>query len=257
MRSGARGERAPAFGSPGLPPPSLDFVVDEDGVHVWRFSLSASGVRIARLEKTLSPEERRRVAGFHAERDARRFIVARGTLRSLLGHYAQLDPGSLEFCYGRAGKPELAAPSSGARLGFNLAHSGSLALVAVARGRRVGVDLEKVREVPELDAIAQRYFSARENHDLRELPPRQRREAFFRGWTGKEAVAKGLGDGLDHPLDQIEVSLAPLEHATVVTLPRAGGTSIFTLRHVHAGTGYAAALAVEVGDEVEPSRWST
>lgn len=240
-------ESIPAFGKQGPAKPSLDFDLDRHDVHLWRFSLSRSRESVAQLERTLSPDERRRADRFHAAQDARRFIVARGVLRSLLGRYTQLDPGSLEFCYGRAGKPELPAPSSGDRLRFNVAHSGSFALVAVARGHRVGVDLEALRAVPELDRIARRYFSARENHELTALPPGERRAAFFRGWTQKEAFVKAIGDGLHHPIDQIEVSVAPPERTTKVTIAGAGASSSWVLRPVHAGIGYAAALAVEAG----------
>lgn len=238
--------RIRTFSEQGPPKPPLDFDLGRHDVHLWHFSLSRSGEQVAQLERTLSPDEQRRADRFQAARDARRFIVARGVLRFLLGRYTHCEPGLLEFCYGPAGKPELRTPSSDVRLRFNLAHSGSFALVAVVRGRRVGVDLEALRAVPELDRIARRYFSARENHELTALPPADRRDAFFRGWTQKEAYAKAIGDGLYHPMDQIEVVVAPPEQTTKVTIEGADGPSSWEFRPLNVGIRYAAALAVEV-----------
>lgn len=220
-----------------------------DDVHVWRVSLSVSRERMALLARTLSPDELLRARRFRSARDARRFVVARGVLRLLLGHYAGREPRSIAFRYGHAGKPGLAASAGDARLGFNLAHSGSCALVAVARRRRVGIDLEAVRELPELDGIVQRHFSAREGRELRALAPDRRREAFFRGWARKEAVAKAVGDGLHHGFERIEVPLAPMVRPTVVTVPGIGRAASFVLQQVPAGLGFAAALVVETSGD--------
>ena len=212
---------------------------------MWRVSLSLPRERVRRLQRTLSPDERRRARRFLSAHDADGFVVARGVLRSLLGRYLRCDPHSLEFSYGHGGKPELPAPASGPHLGFNLAHSGSVALIAVARGRRVGVDVEALRAVPEWDRIARHHFSARENRELRALAPDERHKAFLRGWTRKEALVKAIGAGLDHPVDGVEVPLAPLATVVQVTLLGAGESSVFTLRPVPEITGYAVALAVE------------
>lgn len=218
-----------------------------DEVHVWRFSLSLSSDRQAHLERTLSPDELRRAARFHAERDARRFVAARGCLRILLGRYARREPHALAFRYGRAGKPELSAPATGGRLRFNLAHTGPVGLLAVTWERRVGIDVEAVRRVPELDGIVGRYFSSRERRELLELPPDRRREAFFRGWTRKEAIAKAVGDGLQRAFDRIEVPLVPLRRPTLLALPGDDAASAFVVEQVHAGSGLEAAVAVEAG----------
>ncbi len=90
---------------------------------------------------TLSDDERNRSARFRFEPDRRRFVVAHGVLRDLLGRYLGTDPGQIRFVYNAFGKPEL-HPEFGSRLTFNLAHSGDLALIAIARDAWVGVDVE-------------------------------------------------------------------------------------------------------------------
>src|SRR5207253_10188751 len=97
------------------------------------------------------------------------------------------------LAYGARGKPALA---DGDGLRFNVAHSHGLALVAVARGRELGVDLERVRPLPAAEAIARRFFSARERAVLDALPLRRRLDAFLSLWTRKEAFLKATGGGL-------------------------------------------------------------
>ncbi len=89
----------------------------------------------------LSDDERNRSARFRFEKGRRRFVVARGALRELLGRYLGTDPGQIRFTYNAFGKPEL-HPDFGDRLKFNLAHSGDLTLIAIARDADVGVDVE-------------------------------------------------------------------------------------------------------------------
>ena len=191
----------------------------------------------------LSPDERRRAARFHFERDRRRFAAARGILRAILGRYLGLDPSALGFAYGHHGKPALASPSAGPR--FNVSHSGGLALLAFAAEHEVGVDVEQERPVPEMDSIRERNFSARENAELGVLPEAERGRAFFRCWTRKEAFIKAIGDGLSYPLDAFDVTVAPGEPARLL---RVGGdpdaARRFHLEGLEPAHGFAAALAV-------------
>jgi 4'-phosphopantetheinyl transferase len=105
------------------------------------------------------------------------------------------------------GKPWLAMPDRRrASLHFNLAHSGELALVAVAEGCEVGVDVERLRPVRHCDEIAERYFSTGERDAVGAAEPALRSAAFLRCWTAKEAVLKAIGTGLGHPLQTFDTS---------------------------------------------------
>ncbi|PYQ42304.1 MAG: 4'-phosphopantetheinyl transferase [Acidobacteria bacterium] len=190
----------------------------------------------------LSPDENRRASRFHFERDRRRFAAARGILRALLGRYLCVDPSDLVFGYGPHGKPALASPWHGLR--FNVSHSGGLALLAFATDYEIGVDIEQERPLPEMDSIAERHFSPPENAELQLLAERERRRAFFRCWTRKEAFIKAVGDGLSHALDAFDVTLAPSEPARILRVegdPEAAGR--FRLEGLEPAHGFAAALA--------------
>jgi phosphopantetheinyl transferase len=80
-------------------------------------------------------------------------------------------------------------------LEFNLSHSGDFALVAVTQGRKVGVDVERIRQGISSHVIAQQYFSKAEVAELQSLPFEQREAAFFTCWTRKEAYIKAQGLG--------------------------------------------------------------
>lgn len=182
-------------------------------VHLWLAELARSTGEIAALTQTLSPDEFARADRFRRPRDRDRFIVARGLLRSLLGRYAGLAPAALRFEYhcecGDPGcatewrKPTLAAATGGAWLHFNVAHSGDLALYALARDCTVGVDLEWHDPAPDPATLAPIVLAPNEWVALRALPAEAQRAQFFRLWTAKEAYLKARGTGLCLPPAQV------------------------------------------------------
>lgn len=189
-------------------------------VHLWQVSLLQSQDCLARFAQTLSPDEHARAQRFHFERDRRRYIVGRGVLRDILARYLDRDARQITFTYTERGKPYLPAEPSMPDIRFNLAHSSELAIYAFASKQDVGVDLEYIHPVPELDQIAAHFFSAAEYQAIRSLSGGQKQLGFFNCWTRKEAYLKALGDGLSKPLDQFEVSLAPADPARLL---RVGG----------------------------------
>jgi 4'-phosphopantetheinyl transferase len=230
---------------PHWPSPPPDLALPGDAVHVWRVELEQPGELLRRLAQTLSLDEQERAGRFRFERHRRRFIVARAVLRSILGRYLGLEPERLEFRYGGRGKPYLADKFSQYALEFNLAHSHELALCAFTQGREIGIDLEHLRSIADMAQISARFFSARENATLSALPEDQRLRAFYDCWTRKEAFLKATGEGLTHPLDQFDVSLAPGEPASLLHVQ---GDSLeaarWSLRALEPGRDYAAAVAL-------------
>jgi 4'-phosphopantetheinyl transferase len=227
-------------------PPPADLALSSDDVHVWRASLDQPAWRLERLAQMLSADERAKAERFYFERDRKRFIVSQGLLRTILSRYLTIEPNQLQFCYGRRGKPALAQMFGGGTLRFNMSHSHGLALYAIARDRKIGVDLERIRPILDAEQIAERFFSAQENAIFCVLPPSQKLKAFFNCWTRKEAYLKATGDGLARPLDQFNVSLAPGESARLLHVegdPQEAAR--WSLQALTPAPGYVAALAVE------------
>jgi 4'-phosphopantetheinyl transferase len=148
------------------------------------------------LSLRLSEAEQSRAARFRFARERRRFVVARALLRELLAARLGAPPESIEFVYGRTGKPALAGRFARSGWRFNVSHCEELALYAFSRAGEIGIDVEAVRALAEADDIAARVFSRREHEAYRRLAPRERALGFFRCWTRKEALAKALGEGL-------------------------------------------------------------
>jgi 4'-phosphopantetheinyl transferase len=201
------------------------------------------------MAQLLSAGERDRAGRFYFEKDRKHYIMARGQLRVILSRYLDTNPDQLRFRSNPYGKPGLTGLSGMEWLTFNVSHSGGLALYAVAHSRRVGIDLERIREDVSCDLLARRFFSARENDALHALPPEAKTKAFFDCWTRKEAYIKGRGEGLSIPLEQFDVSLGPGEPAKLLgNRLHPDDVSRWSLQEITLAPGYAAAVAVEGRD---------
>ena len=210
-------------------------------VHVWRVPLVQPPAAIAALAALLDGDEQGRAARFVFDRHRDAFRVARGALRTLAGHYLGAPPAQLGFGYRERGKPYLVAPPGD--LAFNVSHSGDVALIGFARGREIGVDVERKKPLSDLLALARTAFSAHEYAALCRLPAGDHDEAFFTCWSRKEAFIKATGEGVAQ-LAAFDVSLAPGEPARLLRVPDAPGAPAWTLHELPAIAGHAAALVV-------------
>lgn len=226
------------------PKPSPD-LFDND-VHVWRIPLNQSSERTTLSLEVLSTDERKKAARFRFAKDRNQFVQARAALRFILSEYLNVTPQDLEFSYGHHGKPELANGQANSSLRFNLSRRDELALIAVTRGREIGVDVELVRADVPCFEIADVSFSLAESATLRSLPESLWAAGFYNCWTRKEAYVKARGAGLSFPLQQFDVSLAP---GAAAKLLRVGDddndVDRWTLQEIPVGENYVAALAVE------------
>ena len=180
----------------------------DDAIEIVVVGLALEPAAVRASATLLSAAERERARRFAFGRDARRFIVGRARLRQLLGARLGVRPESVQLVYGARGKPAL-ANSGRNSLRFNLSHRDHVAVYALSWGCEVGIDVEAIRPLPDADAIAARFFSRREHAAYRALDPCDQPRGFFQCWTRKEAFIKALGEGLSHPLDSFDVSLAP------------------------------------------------
>lgn len=224
---------------------ALPLCLDDDTVHVWRASLDRAPGVVQRLEAVLSDDERERARAFRFDRDRDRYVVARGTLRTLLGGYLDDAPEEVRLGYGPYGKPRLAG--DGPR--FNVSHSGPVALLAFSASLELGVDVELLDAQPDACSIAEHCFSAAETSRLRSLPAASRDAAFLACWTRKEAFVKARGDGLSLALDEFDVGFGPETPCALLrTAWSEAEPAMWRLVDLSdAGAGYVAALAAREG----------
>jgi 4'-phosphopantetheinyl transferase len=221
-------------------PPALT----ASAVHVWLFASDMPPSPYEELFACLDAPERDRASRFHFERDRLRFVAARASLRRLLGMYTQRPAAELRFIHKPSGKPQLDSGVGPPFVSFNLAHSGGWALVGVTAGAPIGVDLEKLRDIPEHEDIARRHFAPAEIEILSRLLAVDRAEGFLASWTLKEAFLKAIGDGLLAPLSRFDVLSDPGFVRRVAPSERVAGWRSLRLRPAPA---IVAALAVQIG----------
>ncbi len=225
-------------------PPGV-LTLTHDDVHVWRVGLAVHEDVLRQLEHSLAADEQLRADRFEFAQDRRRFLVRRGVLRAVLGWYLRTRPERLRFECNRYGKPSLADQTSVRPIRFNLAHSADLAVIAVTRGREVGVDVERLDTQFDSLEIAERFFSLREAAALRGRSPSAQTRAFFHYWTRQEAYLKARGVGVTWPLDRFEVSVSPGHAALLNVCDDPAELSRWSVQDLNPEPGYVGALVVE------------
>ncbi len=213
--------------------------------------VSLEGEPSANDEALLDEKELSRSRRFVRPIDRRRYVLAHAALRALLARCLGVEVAEVRYESGIYGKPRLA--SGLLPFDFNLSHSEGLALLAVARQRSVGVDIERLRDMPDALNMADLHFSAAERRDLQSLPRSERPAAFLRCWTRKEAIVKATGEGLRRALDDFDVDLAPGSMSSLTRYEgRPGAEAGWSLRDLPSPPGYVAAGAVSVGQGILP-----
>jgi 4'-phosphopantetheinyl transferase len=216
-------------------------MLSENAVHLVWFDLDARK-EVAELTVLLDEHERSRAARFRFDTIRDRFIITHALTRITLGHLLGVDAGSVRFSNSAHGKPRIDEPGIDVR--FNVSQSAGRALLAVALGREIGVDLEEERPIEVLE-LAQRYFSPREYAAVARLSSEQHEPAFFRCFSRKESFVKALGFGLSLPLQDFEVGIGPSPTTQVSGRADAGSLSTWTTVSLNAGDRFAAALTAE------------
>jgi 4'-phosphopantetheinyl transferase len=182
-------------------------------VHVWSASLDLDAFELEQMRAVLSRDELLRSERSPLIAERNRFAAGRGLLRQVLSQYIATDPADIQFAYGQAGKPYLIENPHDIR--FNISHSGDVALIALAQGREVGVDIETICDMSEMEDIAARFFSDDARTEYASAECSNRRQVFFKCWTEKEAVSKCTGQGIadEQPLIVDDITIIPLAPA--------------------------------------------
>jgi|SRR5579863_1691615 len=232
----------------------LDGGLPDNEVHVWHTRLAIQESAINSLFELLDADEKHRASRFKFPDSRNQFVVSRAFLRQALGRYLHIDARDVRFRTSAHGKPELLEGN----LRFNLSHTEGAAVIAINRSRRVGIDVEAVRDNIDPIELADRFFSRQEAEWLRSQPTAQRLSAFFACWTAKESYVKACGGGLSIPLS--EFGVVPHSGAAELQLEiygRPEDSRRWSMWQLDLGSDLRSALAVE-GESltVRVGRWS-
>jgi len=192
----------------------------------------------------LDERERASWARLRRPPDRALYLTAHALARLVLAEPLGMAPGEIRFsvtcrrCAGEHGKPRVVAPVP---VELSLSHSGRRAVVAVALGVPIGVDVEvEALRGSDVPRIA---LSPAERAVLDRLPEAARAPGFLRYWTRKEALVKATGDGLMVELARVTVSGPDSPPALLAWPEEPPLPAPAHLVDLDPGPGYAASLA--------------
>jgi len=215
-------------------------------IHIWFACVDCSPKEIRKFETLISTEEKARSQRFRSAQDRERYIVQHGMLRSLLCGYVGCGPRQVDIRTSVNGKPYLAGPDRDV-IHFSASQSDAFAAFAFSRIGRIGVDIEKMRDIPDMIEIVERHFTPREKHAIFCGQENLRSGLFYKLWTRKEAVLKAQGEGLLRPLDCVDVTTSR-DAKGPLKVQVAGGliAEDFWVMDVNGPEGFATAVASAV-----------
>jgi len=219
---------------PGLIPGKID---------VWFFDIDRTPSEIDEFKAILSSEERTRAKRFKFLNDRRRYVVQHGILRVLLSKYMKKEPQQVEIRTSLNGKPYVDSQDRGA-IHFSASRSDEFVMLAFNCIDNIGIDIEKIRNIPDILEIVERHFTHNEKKEILFCPEASRLELFYKLWTRKEAVLKAQGLGLLTPLNCVNVAVSP-DTFEPWNVQVAGDSVVeeFWVMDVAGPAGYAAAVA--------------
>lgn len=210
---------------PNLP---CDWRPDRDHVDVLRIELAVTESAVQQARGALTPDELTRADRLRWSEPRRRFIVTRCALRELLGRLLEIPPPEVPLTVRQNGKPclqtgdspanadqfvyapsEISGQSTANDWEFSVSHSADVALIAISKGRLLGIDVEAMEPRDDGMRLAQRFFSLTESAALAGLPIELQQPGFYHVWTSKEAYLKGTGEGMAFSLHKFTVAADP------------------------------------------------
>lgn len=192
-------------------------------IHLWFADLNSLDRYAISSEVAhwLRGEEKNRYNRYQSQRQREHFLFGRVLLKTILSKYIGCAPADLKFDIDTRGKPFLSSDNT-LSLTFNLSHSGNRVVFAVSKNQDLGVDLELIKKERAILKIAERYFSAAETRELRNLPKASQVKRFYELWTLKESVLKACGYGLARGLSKIEFSFPTSDKLVMHSAPGNG-----------------------------------
>jgi 4'-phosphopantetheinyl transferase len=229
------------------------YEVDPQVIDLWRVNLSDAD--LDRSQSILSDDEQQRADKFLLDAIRSTFVRSRCALRIVLARCLDQKAASLEFNYTEQGKPQLASPMDD-DFHFNLSHSEDTALIVVANGRRVGIDISSSRRATRWQPIAKRSFSVSELNLLLKLPEVDQEATFHRIWTQKEAYTKAIGDGYSYGFQKFTVEVdADGGSGLLADDNNPHSVGEWNVQSINVGPDYIAALAYDGAQVSRIRQW--
>ena len=164
-------------------------------------------LKLDRCRLLLSKNESQKAERFVYRADYERYVYFHGALRYILSAYTNIPAHLISFKENAYGKPYVDTQGGHSPIKFNMSHSKNICVVAITRGREIGIDVEAIRNISDAREIVKKYFSSDEQKLLLAAPEKSFFKLFFVCWTQKEAFAKAIGNGLSYQFDQFSTPI--------------------------------------------------
>ena len=223
-------------------------------IHIWYIYYDQLISSVDSLWNILSLDEQVRSKKLYSKKSQNECIIRRGALRLLLGEYLSISPFDIKLSYNNFGKPTLDKLIHTDNIHFNLSCSTDLIMYGFCKSKRIGVDIEKIKTVVEAEWIIQNYFSTADYEMYKALSADKKRNYFLFAWTTKEAIVKGIGNGLStHKIfDVFNISNHSLNKYGFISYSEG-----WNVKSTRVEFDYISAIAVEDAYfEVKHQQWS-
>lgn len=231
---------------------------DLQNPELWCVDLAAAAPALQAIEARtprLAALDKARASAFSEPRVRTEWLAAHIALRLVIERVAGSRWRGEAFARRERGKPYL----EGAAIDFSLSHAPGLALIGIAHGGLIGVDVERTRTV-RIDAARRASIREAGAGTCAASLPSDEEAGFLQAWVRLEACAKAEGCGIGRLLTRLGIFGAGARAPETVLLARERAAALVAAGPVASvcdlqlGPGIYAAVAC-AGGAPTPVRW--
>lgn len=210
-------------------------------IDIWRVSVPDVIGRVDEYMNILSSDELSKSQNFMNDIDRKNYMVSRVCLRKILSGYLKMHPSDVMFEYSKCSKPYL---SMSGCVEFNISKTDGYLIIGVASRWPLGVDIKVMDDKVDLYHMIYSFMSKGEVSTI--LNDDFPREAFYRIWTRKNALLKGVGIGRTDFMSEINCC----EGLNLISLEMSNFTTAWIIRSFVMENKYSVSFAHDAGIRV-------
>lgn len=184
-----------------------NYIINNNEVHIWNYLLDVTNPDVDFFYSLLNEEEKKGIDKIKLQGVRNRRIISKAIVKDIISKYLGINISQIKFLYNRFGKPVLPEEINLSGLRFNISHSNGLGIIALIKKNQIGVDIEEIVELEDINDIIHTCFSKNEQYLFNDLELSEKTNLFYKIWTGKEAFIKAIGQGFSFPLQNISFGL--------------------------------------------------
>lgn len=201
----------------------------------------------------LDTSEREKIAKLKFEWLKQRAIISKGLSRHLIAEYLGMKPAVIKYSYNKFGKPYISDSSDD--LQFNISHCDNIIVFAFSSGNEIGVDVEKIKTIEDMEGVADICFTPYEKEWLNRTESVT--ETFYKIWTIKEAFIKAIGRGFSFSPKDIELTNESKNQITIKKIYQKEFVKEYETATIRILPDYLISLVYQGKKDVEIYNWKS